>query len=171
MLVNIVRGYVSLNIMKLILNQLHNTRLSEDYFLIDLGTYIETTKVMLGFFNNVRYQIIAYDNKKHLALNETHTICDKLELYINLNKCKMMVFSADDRNITTFLYMFKRVKEFCISNACYGAIFILDMHDILLFPNIYYQDSYLIKHIISKQMSCTNIQISFLSNNNNFVFV
>lgn len=159
------------NIIKAVLSQLSMQREKKDYFDIYLDNQVEFIIRRAKSFKNSRCKLMVYDMNNYLCLNEDYCISDKLKINKKLSNCKMIAISTEKSNFFTFFCMLKRIKEYCFNSNCHGAIFSIYLNEILLFPNIHYQDTYLLENIVSKQLLCEKINICFIGCRNNLVII
>lgn len=159
------------NKIKTVLYQLHIRKVKTDYALANLIDQLEIIDNLTRFKSSDKVRIIAFSVRNRICYNDEYCIYDMLDLGIKLRSCKMIVFLVDDIDSLIRIKILQKVKNLCSRDDCHGAIVDLKEDGIFLFPFIHYQDTYLLKYILSEQLSYKNIQVRFLGCNNNLVLV
>ncbi|MHC1722932.1 MAG: hypothetical protein AB9836_06975 [Aminipila sp.] len=132
-----------------------SNRICTDYWYKE--TLIEIVRMRCEL---VSYEIFCFDKKK-LTL---HKKCRNRQLDCNTNE----ILDSYMVIIRTCLFekniVMKMLGQICKDTNCFGAIAFSEDNDILFFPKLRYQDGYLLKSILEKQLNNKNFCIAFGSN-------
>lgn len=107
------------------------------------------------------YELLCFNRKKILTFHKKY-FYKKLDCNTNEILCSDMVIirtNLFEKNI-----VMKMLGQICKDNNCFGPIAFSNGNDILFFPKLRYQDGYLLKSIVEKNLSNKNFCIAYGSN-------
>ena len=119
------------------------------------GLYIErynNTKL------NLSYEVCALNKKSEIIYQKNCKMDDVLDVDIQILTSYLVIFSINYYFRNNLL---KILGKFCHKHKCYGPIVYADSGEILFFPKLRYQDSLLIKDIVSNQLKNENYLIAY----------
>ena len=124
----------------------------------DFQDYIIGSK-LLESYKEQNMECMMYCFDKKALFFENKILLGKLKCFSkNILKSQMVVWEYD---CTVEKYILDEVKVFCDQHKKYGPIVRVEKNKLIFFPNLKYQDVYLIKEIVKNNFKNKEIDVVF----------
>lgn len=133
-----------------------------EYYNQDFDLFVEW-KEKTNFNKDLSYDVHALDKKSEIIYKKNYSLNEELDLSNIIFRSFLIVFTSDRYTQSIIL---NRLRVLCCKTKCFGAIAIVHRGDVLFFPKLKYQDVFLIKDIMSSQISNKNFNIAYASKKN-----
>ena len=107
---------------------------------------------------DLSYEVCALNKKSNIIYQKTCKIDKMIDYDVQIMKSYLVIFSVSYYLSKKLLEM---LGEFCYKHKCYGPILYANEGEILFFPKLRYQDSFLIRDIVSNQLANKNYCIAY----------
>lgn len=115
-----------------------------------------------------KVHIIGYGKKKRCLLDCEYIIKDIGKLEDKICKCVMLIIRSKNVDIKTILYY---MQKYSYENNCYAPIVYTDCNEVLYFPQLSFQDSYLLEDILNGQFEKDKYHILYANKSQLLTFV